>query len=438
MQGVATIKKRPRRRGMALVVVLMLISILGLLFGLGGRGNGPSLQTAGESNARNVAYFTAQGALQRGLTELRLDPSYGGKTKGKFPGAGGSTFDIQVVRNTGGAPKPTPAGVDIAPGSTLVIATGRAGSSERVVAGIVEEAAATSDGFAALVEGDLRVLGGVVGAFSAPNGFAIADLVPEAGKAQLGSLTKEIVIETRVPTDGTPPIPARVDGSVASANVDGDVSTPEPGVYSLDGGSQLAGETKLDSDPTIPNPPAPAPYLGGPDVLKSTGSRTLLPGHYGRLKASGDAELFLEPGDYYFDGDFKTFGVSKIHANGAVRIFVNGRFASDDDSYVNFEGDPRNCEIILSSPPDNSGRVGWVSHASYVWARIKPLNGTLGISGTLFGDVQGGGVDVIGDPDGSGALHFFTELGEEGGSSGGGGIGLGGGDLRYATTWTVK
>ena len=105
MQGVATIKKRPRRRGMALVVVLMLISILGLLFGLGGRGNGPSLQTAGESNARNIAYFTAQGALQRGLTELRLDPAYGGKTNGKFPGAGGSTFDIKVVRNTGGTPK---------------------------------------------------------------------------------------------------------------------------------------------------------------------------------------------------------------------------------------------------------------------------------------------------------------------------------------------
>ena len=438
MQGVATIKKRSRRRGMALVVVLMLLSILGLLFGLGGRGNGPSLQTAGESNARNIAYFTAQGALQRGLTELRTDPTYGGKTNGKFPGSGGSTFDIKVVRNTGGTPKATPAGVDIAPGSTLVMATGRAGSSERIVAGIVEETSSNSEGFAALVEGELKVRGGVVGAFSAPNGFAIADLVEEPGKAQLGSLTKEILIETRVPSDGTSaPLPGRVDGNVASADVDGDVNTPEPGVYSLDAGSQLAGETKLDSAPTLETPPLPGAYLGGPDVLKSTGSRTLLPGHYGRLKTDGDAELFLEPGDYHFDGDFKTFGVSKIHVNGSVRIFVKGRFASDDDSYVNYNGDPRNCEIVLTSAPDNSGKVGWVSHASYVWARIKPLNGSLGISGTLFGDVQGGGVDVIGDPDGSGALHYFTELGEEGGG-GGGEIGLGGGELRYATTWTVK
>jgi hypothetical protein len=419
---------------MALVVVLMLISILGLLFGLGGRGNGPSLQTAGESNARNIAYFTAQGALQRGLTELRLDPAYGGKTNGKFPGAGGSTFDIKVVRNNGAKPKRTPAGVDIAPGSTLVMATGRAGSSERVVAGIIEEVGATSDGFAALVEGELKVRGGVVGAFSAPNGFNKADLVEESGKAQLGSLTKEIRVETRVPASG-PPIPARVDGNIASPNVDGDISTPEPGVYSLEQGSQLAGETKLDSAPTLPAPPAPAPYLGGPDVLKATGSRTLLPGHYGRLVTSNDAEVFLEPGDYYFAGDFKTFGVSKIHTNGAVRIFVKGRFTSDDDSYVNYSGDPRNCEIVLSGDPDTYGKVGWVSHASYVWARMKPMNGTLGISGTLFGDVQGGGVDVIGDPDGSGALHYFTELGEEGG---GGGIGLGGGELRYATTWTVK
>jgi hypothetical protein len=427
-------------RGMALVIVLVLISILGLLFGLGGRGSGLSLGSAGQSNARNIAYFTAQGALQRGLTELRRDPAWTGTKNAPFPGIGGKTYDIQVITNTKTTPQPTPAGVDIAPGSTLVLATGRAGSSERTVAGIVEAAGTAGSGYAALVQGEFLVRGGTVGAFSAPNGFALADMVPESGVAQIGSLNQKIVIQDREQEPDSlgplPPVQAKVDGTVASPDVDGDISTAEPGVYSVENATQLSGETKLDAPPTLNLPSPPPNYLGGPAIVKNGGSKTILPGHYDNVALHNDTILYLEPGDYYFKGDFRTHDTSQVHTKGAVRIFIDGLLVSGGTSSLNHEGDPRDCEIVLSGlAPGPEGKVGWVSSESHAWARIKPLNGTLGVSGTIFGDVQGAGVDIIGDPDGSGALHFFTELAEEGG-----GIGseAGDGDLIYATTWTVK
>ena len=423
---------------MALIVVLVLISILGMLFGIGGREDGLSLATAGQSTERNMAYFVAQGALQRALTELRDDPNWTGVTGADFPGGVNQTYDVQLFSNTTGAPKATPAGVKIAPGTTLVLATGHIGDTSHKMAGILTSAGSDSPGFACLTQGDFYLSGARIGAFDAPNGsFAIADLNFQEGMAQIGSLNSVIEIKTQAadPDAGTPARPTIVDGSIASDQLDGSVETQDPGVYVMDPDSVIGGEKRLDAPPTLSFDPIPT-YLGGPDISESAGVRTLLPGHYNSLNLTNDAYLHLEPGDYYFKDLFRTFDTSRIYTKGKVRIFVGGRCATNGTSSLNHEGDPRNCELIMTKDGStvSDGTAGWMSQESYAWARIKVPRGKLGVSGTIYGDVQADSVKVTGDPDDSGAINFFTDLAEPGG----GPLDGVGGTFIYSSTWTVQ
>lgn len=430
--------KRRTGRGMALIVVLVLISILGMLFGIGGREDGLSLATAGQSTERNMAYFVAQGALQRALTELRADETWGGTTGAAFPGGANQTYDVQLFSNTTGVAMATPAGVEIAPGTTLVLATGHIGDTSHKMAGILTAGESVNPGFACLTQGDFYLNGARINAFNAPNGsFAIADLNFQEGMAQIGSLSSEIEVLTREadPIEGTPARPTIVDGDIASDQLDGSVETQDPGVYAMDPDSSIGGEAVLDAPPTLEFAPIPT-YLGGPNILHAAGSRTLLPGHYDALNLRNDAVLYMEPGDYYFQNNFRTLDTSQLYTNGQVRIFVGKRLATNDTSSVNHEGDPRNCELILTGDGagTNDNTTAWISNESHVWARVKVPRAKLKVSGTVFGDVQADSVSVTGDPDDSGAINFFTDLAEPGGD---GTLG-GGGDFVYSSTWTVQ
>jgi type II secretory pathway pseudopilin PulG len=428
-------KLEKQRRGMALIIVLVLISILGLAFGLGGGGGGLSVTTGASATERNKALFVAKGALQRSLLELRNDPAWMGQGCTNFPGGTNQTYEVKVIANTTGAPLATPAGVDIAPGTSLVLATGRLGDTECKVAGLLQAAGATAPGFAALTQGRFRIEGGKVGGFSAPNGFALADLVPEPGVAQIGSLGAEVKVLTTPadPGKGTPALPSTVDGVVASDQVDGDVNTQEPGVYAVDPGSTVAGETQLTAPPTLTFGAAPN-YLGGPDVYHNVGTKTILPGHYNRFETLGDSEIFLEPGDYYFKKRFEMRDNSRLHANGKVRIFLKDRVSVTDYASLNFEGDPRDCEVTLTGTGDGNGFLGWLpGHNGVVWARIKAPNATVGVSGDVYGDVQADSVRILGDADGSGSINYFTDLANP--SGGGGGVG---GNFVYSSTWIVQ
>lgn len=237
---------------------------------------------------------------------------------------------------------------------------------------------------------------------------------------------------TRAPDATNPaPLAARIDGVVASTNVDGDFDTVDPLAYAMDPETVLSGETQLTAAPA-PKYPATPTYLGGPQIVHGAGSHTVLPGHYSKFWVAGNSDIYLEPGDYFVDGNFHTFDTAKIHAKGPVRFFVNGIISVNDDSSVNHENDPRDFELVVTGPPNGAGTTGWISEESHLWARVKAPTGTLKISGTVFGEVHAEGLKVNGDPDGSGAVFFFTDLAAAGPGP------AGGGTYVYSSTWTVK
>lgn len=419
-------KKSFQRNGMALFVVLIMLSLLGLLFGVGARGGAMSLTTGNLSNERNEAYFVAYGALQRALLELRADSTWAGTAGTKFPGPEKHKYDVTVFENTTGAPMPTPAGVDLPPGEKLVLASCRIGSVERKIAGLITQAPSGSEGFAALTNGDMDLFGAKIGAFDAPNGFGLADMVMNPGKAQVGSVNARVDIKAR---NIIPPLPAQIDGVVASERVDGDSNTADPGAYTIDATSSLGGETQLSAPPSPAFPASPA-YLGGPSVVHDTGCLTIGPGHYDQIMVRNDGELTLEPGEYFINGDLSAWDTSRVYTNGAVRIFVNGAMKTNQTSSFNHESDPRDCEIFIEG--DGADWAGLISNESHVWARLKAPDSRLTVSGTIYGDVQLDQLVVRGDHDGSGAIYFFTDL------STSTTVSSSTGNEVYSTIWTVQ
>ena len=414
---------------MALVVVLTLLSIMGLLFGVAGNHQGLSIKASGADSEIDSAYFVSHGALQRALTELRNDPDWGGKMNGQFPGRNDARFDIEIFRNTGGTPKPTPAGVEIPPNTTLVLSTGRVGNSSRLMAGILGMSNTGTSGFAALAREQLLVKGGRVSAFTTSGGFSTAEMEPVPLAGQLASIDEAVEMVASDPDEAGVILPAEVDGVVASDRVDGDTSTVEADAYSIDELSSFGGETQLTDPPALEDIAVPN-YEGGLAIWAGGGTKTITPGHYDKFNSVADATVIMEAGDYYFSGDFRMKEDSKVLTNGPVRIFAQNQFQVSDKSALNFEGNPKDCEVILTQTKD-TGWVGIIGGEGSIWGRVKASRGPFLVSGYLYGDLQAKDISIYGETNGSGTVKFFTDLGEVSSEAVVG-------NFIYTTTWVVR
>lgn len=431
--------KKRSKRGMAMVVILSILTILGLLTGLVGKSAGVALAQNQRANEQDQAHFIAYGGLQRVLISLRTDPAWGTATGTYLNYPGGSKVKAYVIRNTTGAPKSTGFGIDVPPDTTLVVSRGTASDTERLLAATVRTTTAASSGFGMLGGTSLTIKGATIDAFDAPGGdFTLAGRTPVTNSLQVGATDGVTRIVDRTLTDGTT-LFANIDGSVASDQVDGDLDTQEAGVYTLSPNATLAGETALDTAAELDPMPTPT-YLGGDDVdVTGWDSKTLLPGHFNSIHVCDDAKIYLEPGDYYIKGNFEAWDRAYIKPLGEVRLHFNSAVHISNESKVNYERDPRDLEIFITGPENGpypwlpwsknrravdpyrlyagASRRGTIGSEAKVFAKVRAAESKFHISGYLFGDIQADKLDIGGDADGSGRLSYFAGLGQDGGTA---------------------
>lgn len=426
---------------MALVIVLSIAAIVGLLAGVLASDTAILMHQAGSSRGGSTAEYVAKGALQRALLELDNDPDWTGTSDQQFPGDPDKTFTLQLYTNSASALEPlsTPAGVELPPGSSLVLATGQAGNEAKRVAGLLVAESEGGAGFAGLSQRHVAMNGGTVNAFSAPQGdFSMEALEFDSTAGQIGSISSYVNLKQReMPNDPDTIVYAKVEGAIAAADLDGDPTTPDDNAYQLEAGTSIGDEVKLDAPPEI-DPPTPGiTYLGGVDEACDNGEHIVTPGHYNSLHFSGDVEVTLEAGDYYIKENFEAWGDAVIRTNGPVKMYVDGLLHIAGDAAVNFEGNPADYELELtgdrpsyqwlphsanwlSSSPYSPGGVahhGSTSHHGKIWGRVRAPESRFVVSGYIFGDLQADGISFYGDPDGSGVLSFFKEFAEGGESA---------------------
>jgi len=169
----------------------------------------------------------------------------------------------------------------------------------------------------------------------------------------------------------------------------------------------LSGDLILDADP-IPDPLAALPHPIAPSGagvdftnLKklNNGTHVLLPGLYNNLSISGNANVTLQPGLYYFLGELKVNG-GTVDATSGVMLFVAQGGNIDIGGNGTFEIEGMSPTVYPNGPPVPASianiKVPIFQHRDNT-AQMD-INGTPGwqMGGTIY--VPGGQVSVEGTP----------------------------------------
>ena len=235
-------------------------------------------------------------------------------------------------------------------------------------------------------------------------GGTITGTVKAGGNFTQGGLA---TVNGNVHANNNADVEAAINGNVTYGN------TLTVGVFGAISGSKIKGTVPVTPAHFAPISVRPADYFvtGGANVTTGgTLAAPLAPGKYGALTLGAFSDLFLKPGNYYFDSVNLT-GSNTIHllnlaGNNRVRIFVSGNV-----TIGNFVGERVNENFISAANQALASQVFWETKGTYSslsdqFGTVFAPNGniTFGNFDTIYGALVSGKQVIL---PGSNTVNFF-------------------------------
>ncbi len=249
------------------------------------------------------------------------------------------------------------------------------------------------------------------------NGAAIIGLekVTISGTADLGgSSTTDVFSNERIDLSGA--LYLNGDAVVAAG---GEIGTSGNALTIV--GTTRTDGSRLTVAPAYAAATAASQTNGNDSLSIVKGNKNVSPVVDGELKLSGQSELTVPAGDYYFDKGISISGQATVILEGPVRFYVNGPVSISGITETN-DGSAHMLELI-SVAEDGvslSGTSEAQLHVSAPLADVK-LSGTTDFAGTVLGNVVTisgtATVDARGDASNYGA-DSCEEPGDDGGEPG--------------------
>ncbi|MBI3658529.1 MAG: hypothetical protein HY232_19160 [Acidobacteria bacterium] len=174
---------------------------------------------------------------------------------------------------------------------------------------------------------------------------------------------------------------------------------PPGGCSGCQSGGNVAGSVIAESQPRG-FPSIPPFNVGNMDI---SGTQTINPGAYRNISVGNHETLTLNAGTYFMDG-FSVSTNGTVLLNGAVSLFIKSSYSSAAGNYaVNAGGDPKNLQIYYNGTADMSF-TGQANFSGVVYAPNAGIK--IAGLGNYFGSFVGSNVDMSGN----GAIHYADNL----------------------------
>jgi hypothetical protein len=302
------------RRGMALLLVLLVATLLFVAASFIAERGLQSLTVGNTFMQSQKAYYAAQAGVAVALYQLESNANYGGGAGSLDNGPEG--YNVTVIPNNGGASITAPNGASIPPGMVYVMSVGRAVNGLNSHVNALVQMNNTPFGAAAFGINSVQMTGGATDSYDSSVGYAgsrqptgnIATNNSGAGAEQFTGTTVNGTVY------GGP-------GGQASGATPG-----SPNTMWFTGGSYKGLGVLAQS---LVAPSLPPSGASGVDVNVTGGNNVLAPGTYGNVTVTGGT-LQLSSGSYSFQnvtvtgtGVFSTSG-SKIKMSIQQGLVITG------------------------------------------------------------------------------------------------------------------
>ncbi len=338
-----------RRRGIALVVVLISIGLLGVIaWGMAAMGT-HTLDISRNAVQNDQALLAADGGAWRAVAELAGNGSFTGWGTAQTLPTTGASYTVSIT-NAGDT---APDGQVVPADMVYVLSEGTFRGDTRQVGLMLR--AGQSQFPAAVFAGEMVELddGSRVDSWDSTAGNYPAGAQPiKAHVGTNGQTNQSIIVQ---------------DGSY----VDGNLLVPpgaSPGATEIDGSTVTGSVITMAQAQTLDEVVLPA-APGGAD-LEFESDATLPPGAYGELEIDDGAILTLSPGTYVFSSiRMRRGGTIAIpgSSTSSVEIYVAGQVEIEDGSVMNTSRKPSLLKFFVRDGPveldDDAGAAYFVCYA---------------------------------------------------------------------------
>ncbi|MEW6281961.1 MAG: hypothetical protein AB1758_25375, partial [Candidatus Eremiobacterota bacterium] len=336
-----------RRRGIALVVVLLALLLLGVIAGGMAAVGSHTLQLSRSNLEGDQALLAADAGAWRTAGELVRNDAFPGYSPLALPTTG-ATYEVSVTKGPGTAPN----GAAVPSGMCYVLSTGQFGQTVRQV-GLLLQLSTSSFPTAAFAAEEIDLVDeSEVDTWDSSQGRYPAGGQP--GKGNIGTnsmLPRSIRIEDESKVDGTAYVPA---------------GAPPNAVRVIDESTLVGGVGTLPQLRPLPPVVLPADPSTAPSIRVDR-DVTLAPGVYGDVSLEDGAVLALTSGTYVFRSisldDASTIGLPRDLTTPA-EVYVQNRLEIIDGSILNSSALPAKLKFYVQQGPvvldDDSGSAFFV------------------------------------------------------------------------------
>ena len=369
--GIRKKKERGKKRGIALIAVLGLISTLSILsialIGL----TLAELKSAERYENRLVAFHQADGAIDQTLVNLRMNKSFGGipSTDYTIGRTAGIYFTIVTQSLTN-------------PNIYTILSTGNVGAAvsaygfqQRQISAIVDMTPSAGNGSGIFSNGAIQISGNVViDAYDSREG-------------PYNPLTA--TAEGNVGTNSTSPgFVVQLTGNV---RVEGNLTIGPGG--NLATATQISGNATITGTKTAADALTPMTPVSIPSSLTDSGA----------LSVNGQNTVTLGSGTYYFSS-IDISGGGKLNVTGEATIYVSGDVNISGNGIGTASNLPPNLIINVEGAHNVS-----VSGDGDFYGKIYAPESSISVSGN--GDLYGALIGDTFSDSGNGNIHYDKALG---------------------------
>ena len=372
-----------RKRGIALVTVLMVIGILATITAAVITMGTGTLKTSFQNLQSEKALYAADAAGKLALVELANSASWPGLPLQNF-GSGPEQIQVDIFASG----STTPHGLTVPAGQTYVLATGISERGLRRQVGMTVTPGAGSLDFAVVADQSITLDGG--------SHIDSRDPLTDAVLPDPSNIATNAI---------TPPAIALSGGSSIAGNANAGKDAA-PGAIQVTGGSSISG---TQGNLTAPIPLDPVvlpsdPSLSPPTSLSGGVTQNLSPGVFGNVTVNGGSRLILAPGVYVFN-ELSLSGGGQMEISGGTEIYVKGDVNILVSSVINPSKNPSDLKFYVETGDVTVQAGGTAYYILYAPDSPVNLDGGADIYGTVVGEQLSltGGSYVHFDPSTSGA-----------------------------------